>query len=191
MEERRENPVLGVLRSYLPILTWGAEYSGRTLGNDLIAGGDRHDHADPAVAGLRAAGGPAAAGRALRLDGAARALRDLRHLARARGRPRGGGQPDDRGRRGSARDPGDAGVPGRRHRARHDHRAHPARHGPAAAGISRELPQPPGHLGFHHGREHPDRGRPARAGARHRRERRESAPHREIHRAQISARSVP
>ncbi len=38
MEERRENPVLGVLRRYLPILTWGSEYSGRTLGNDLIAG---------------------------------------------------------------------------------------------------------------------------------------------------------
>ena len=29
--------VLDMLRQYVPILTWGAEYSGRTLSNDLVA----------------------------------------------------------------------------------------------------------------------------------------------------------
>jgi MFS superfamily sulfate permease-like transporter len=29
-------PLPGMLRRYLPILTWGAQYSGRTLANDLL-----------------------------------------------------------------------------------------------------------------------------------------------------------
>ena len=60
------------LRRYLPILTWGAAATrARPLSERPDRGGDRHHHADPAVAGLCAAGGPAAAGRPLRLDGAA------------------------------------------------------------------------------------------------------------------------
>jgi len=35
MKEGRTFPDL--LRSYLPFLTWGAEYSPRTLANDLVA----------------------------------------------------------------------------------------------------------------------------------------------------------
>ena len=68
---------------------------------------------------------------------------------------------------GTAGGPGNAGVPGGGHRARAGLGAAAARHGAAAAGVSRELPQPPGHLGLHHGLGHPDRGRPARARARH------------------------
>ncbi len=111
-------PAYDLLRRYLPILAWGAEYTRQTLAQRPDRGGDRHGHADPAVAGLCAAGRAAAGGRAVRLDGAARALRGLRHLARARGRPRGGGQPHDRGSAGAAGGPGNAGVPRGRHRAR-------------------------------------------------------------------------
>ena len=106
-----------LLRRYLPILDWGAKYNRPDADQRPDRGGDRHGHADPAVAGLRAAGRAAAAGGALRLDGAALALCGLRHLARAGGRAGGGGQPDDRGRGRPARGPGNAGVPGRRHRA--------------------------------------------------------------------------
>lgn len=41
-----------LLRRYLPILNWGAEYSRQTLTSD------RHNHADPAVVRLCAAGTP-------------------------------------------------------------------------------------------------------------------------------------
>ena len=154
-------------RRYLPILTWGAEYSGRTLTNDLIVAAIvtimliPQSLAYALLAGLPVQVGLFASMAPLLLYaifGTSRtlavgpvAVASLMTAAAV----------------GAARGPGNAGVPGGGHRARPGLGADAGRHGVAAARVSRELPQPPGHLGLHHGLRHPDRGRPARARARH------------------------
>ncbi len=55
MNSTRKIP--GLLSRYLPILTWGAEYSRRTFTYDLIVAGHHHGHAHSAVAHLSIFGG--------------------------------------------------------------------------------------------------------------------------------------
>ncbi len=56
------------MRRFLPILEWGPRYDRRDAVERPRRGGDRDDHADPAIAGLCDARRPAARGGALRLD---------------------------------------------------------------------------------------------------------------------------
>ena len=163
-----------LLRRYLPILAWGAEYSRRTLASDLIAAAivtimlipQSLAYALlvglPAQVGLYASMAPlvlyAIFGTSRALAVGPVAVASLMTAAAA----------------GTGRGPGNAGVSGGGHRARHGRGAHAGRHGGAAAGVSRELSQPPRHLGLHHGRGRPDRGGPGRAPSRHPRARRES-----------------
>ena len=130
-------------------------------------GADPHGHARSAGAGLRGDGGAAAGRRALRLHGAARALHDFRHRAHARGRSGRRGLPHDRDRRVAGRRSGKPGIP-RGHDRHHPALRPPAdRHGVAAAGVCRELRQPPGHVGLHPRLGRPDARRPVRVGSQH------------------------
>ena len=96
----------------LPILDWGTGLRPRHAGQRPAGGADRHDHADPAEPGLRAAGGAAARGRAVRERRAAAALRAVRHQPRAGGGPGGGGLADDGGGHRRVRRRGLAGLLG-------------------------------------------------------------------------------
>ena len=165
-----------ILRRYFPILTWGAEYSRRTLTNDLIVAAIVTIMLIPqSLAYALLAGLPAQVGLYASMA-PLRAVCDLRHFAHARGRPRSGGQPHDRGCGGTDRVPGNPGVSRRSHRARRCISGLLLlAMGLLRLGIPRELPQSPGHLGLHHRLGHPDRGWSARASARHQGRGRESA----------------
>ena len=175
---------MNLLRRYLPILTWGAEYSRRTFTNDLIVAVIVTVMLIPqSLAYALLAGLPVQVG--LFASMAPLLLYAVFGTSRTpRGRARGRGEPDDRRRHRPARVPGHAGVSRSGHRARARLGADAPRHGAAAARVSRELPQPPGRLGLHHGLGPPDRGRPARARPRHPRGGRDLRRDRQVARAQ-------
>ena len=158
----RRVDAMNLLRRYLPILTWGAEYSRQTFTNDLIVAVIVTVMLIPqSLAYALLAGLPVQVG--LFASMAPLLLYAVFGTSRTpRRRARGGGEPDDRGRHQPARVPGHARVPRRGHRARPGLGADADRHGAAAARVPRELPQPPGRLGVHHRLGPPDRGRPAR-----------------------------
>ena len=126
-----------LLRRYIPILSWGAEYSGRALGNDLIAAAIITIMLIPqSLAYALLVGLPPQVG--LYASMAPLVLYAIfRYLARARGRPRRRGQPLDRGRGGAGRVPGNTGVSGGSHCAGHGVGFAAAGHGDAAAGVWR------------------------------------------------------
>ena len=130
-------------------------------------GGDRHHHADPAVACLCAAGRPAARGRHLRLNRADHALCGVRHQPGAGCRPGCGGLADDGRNDRSGRPAGKRRLRGCSADARLPVRFAAARHGPVATRISGEFSQPSGDRRFHHRERHSHRCEPAAAHSRH------------------------
>ena len=100
--------ISSLARRYLPILDWGAQYTGKTFTNDLIVAVIVTVMLIPqSLAYALLAGLPVQVGLFASMAPLA-ALRGLRHLAHAGGRARGRGEPDDRGGHRAARGPGHA-----------------------------------------------------------------------------------
>jgi hypothetical protein len=131
-------------------------------------GDHRHHHADPAIARLCDARGPAGADRPLCLDPAAGRLCRVRHQPHARRRSRSGRLADDRIGHRRNRRAGHARLSRGRHAARIPVGRDADRHGPLPARLRRELSQPPGHLRLHHGFWPADCGRPGQIHSRRR-----------------------
>jgi hypothetical protein len=163
------NPALTArLRSTSPCSTGAARIIATRFQNDLIAAVIVTIMLIPqSLAYALLAGLPPEAGLYASIA-ADHPLRDLRHLPRAGRRAGRRGLADDRRRRGPGGRAGHGRLRGRRADAGGAVGRHPADHGPAETGLSRQFPQPPGHRGLHHRVGHPDRRQPVQAHPRHR-----------------------
>ncbi len=172
---KSEPGLAALLRRRLPILEWGATYSGQTLVGDLVAAAivsmmlipQSLAYALlvglPPQLGLYASMAPlllyAVFGTSRALAVGPVAVASLMTGAAA----------------AQIADAGDAGAYRCRRRHRAADRDPDDHHGLAAAGLPGQLPEPPGGLGIHHGGRRADRGRADWPAARHQDARREPA----------------